>query len=482
VDLGLPEWAHHQLVVTSVYESAAAIARAVSAGEITAGAVIQDHLDAIDRSSGLNAFICVDADGALRAAELLDRRIAAGKRAGPLAGVPVAVKDLIDKAGLTTTCGSSFYRQVAEETAPVLRRLEKAGAIIVGKTGLHEFAFGFSSENPWWGAVRNPWDPSTSPGGSSGGSAVAVAAGMAVVGVGTDTGGSVRAPASLCGVVGLKVTHGRVPLTGVFPVASSLDTVGHNTRTVADAVAAYRVMAGDHPDDPWSAPRRVTLPRGPADLSKLRFAVPLPWVGRPLAPEVREGFRFALESLASAGATVEHVHAPGVGMSALLQPSMYPEVAAVHRAWMQSHPEKYGPEVRDRLQQALATTTDDLLRGLTWRAQLRHAIDRLLVGYDALLTPTTAVLRKEIGVDMVSTENGLHSYLGALSGFTAPVNHSGHPALALPLAAPVAFANDPPPSLQLIGRHWGEHLLLEIGLGIEGAGIAGFRRPAYPTG
>ena len=482
MDLGIPQWAHHHLVVTVVYESAAAIAKAVSTGETTARAVIRDHLDAIDRGRGLNAFITVDADGALKAAELLDRSIAAGKRAGSLAGVPVAVKDLIDKAGLPTTCGSGFYKQVAEETAPVLRRLEKAGAIVVGKTGLHEFAVGFSSENHWWGAIRNPWDPSTSPGGSSGGSAVAVAAGMAVIGVGTDTGGSVRAPASLCGVVGLKVTHGRVPLTGVFPVASSLDTVGHNTRTVADAAAAYRVMAGDDPGDPWSAPRRVNLPRGPADLTRLRFAVPLPWITRPLAPEVREGFRFALESLAAAGATVEHVHAPDVGMSPLLQPSMYPEVAAVHRAWMESHSERYGPDVRDRLQQALATNADDLIRGLAWRARLRHAIERLLTKYDALLTPTTAVLRKEIGNDMVSTEDGLCPYLGALSGFTAPVNHSGHPALALPLAAPVAFANDPPPSLQLIGSCWGEHLLLEIGLGIEQAGIAGFRRPAYPAG
>jgi aspartyl-tRNA(Asn)/glutamyl-tRNA(Gln) amidotransferase subunit A len=234
VDLDLPAATKRDLVVSRLPATAAAIAAAVGSGEVTATEVVAAYLEAIGRSGELNAFTQVDAEGALAAAAGLDQRRAAGTLPGLLAGVPVALKDIIDQAGRPTTCGSSFYWRQAETSATVAQRLEAAGAVIVGRTGLHEFAFGFSSENPWWGPVRNPWDPTTSPGGSSGGSAAAVAAGLAPVGIGTDTGGSVRVPAALCGLVGLKVTHGRVPLTGVFPLAPSLDTVGPLATTVAD--------------------------------------------------------------------------------------------------------------------------------------------------------------------------------------------------------------------------------------------------------
>ena len=203
-------------------------------------------------------------------AEELDRRIAAGEDVGPLAGIPIGLKDLIDQAGIPNTNGAAFEPAVPDTSATVVDRLEAAGAVIIGRTGLHEFAFGFTSENEHFGPVRNPWDTDLSPGGSSGGSAAAVAAGIVPAAIGTDTGGSVRVPAALCGVVGLKVTHGRVPLTGVTPLAPSLDTVGPITRTVADAAAVYAAIAGDDPHDPWAAPvpvDRAGEPRDPSTIS-----------------------------------------------------------------------------------------------------------------------------------------------------------------------------------------------------------------------
>jgi len=179
---------------------------------------------------------------------------------GALAGVPIALKDLIDHAGRPNTAGSSYPAITPDASAPAVARLEAADAVIIGRTGLHEYAFGFSSENHWFGPVRNPWDLDLSPGGSSGGSAAAVAAGLAAGALGTDTGGSVRVPAALCGVVGLKVTHGRVPLRGVFPLGPSIDTVGPIGRSVVDIARLYETIAGFDPGDPWSAPRPVVPP------------------------------------------------------------------------------------------------------------------------------------------------------------------------------------------------------------------------------
>ena len=235
------------------------ISLTVRNGTRTASDVVEEYVEvARVRNPDLNAFTEIDRDGALRQASLIDE----GTRTGPLAGVPIALKDLIDHTGHVTTAGSAFYRHQPAASATVVDRLEAAGAIIMGRTGLHEFAFGFSSENPWFGPVRNPWNTDLSPGGSSGGSAVAVAAGMSPAAIGTDTGGSVRVPAALCGIVGLKVTHGRIPLTGIFPLAGSLDTVGPLALTTGDARLLYEAMKGFDRSDPWSAPRGQTSPTG----------------------------------------------------------------------------------------------------------------------------------------------------------------------------------------------------------------------------
>ncbi len=446
--------------------SAAALAAAVRSGETSAREVAAEHLDRADAAQArLNAFTAIDAARTLAAARLVDARVAAGDDPGPLAGVPVAVKDLFDEEGLPTTAGSGFYREMAAGNAAAVARLEAAGAVMLGRTGLHEFAFGFSSENHWWGPVRNPWDPGLSPGGSSGGSAAAVAAGIAPLALGTDTGGSVRVPAALCGITGLKVTHGRVPLDGVFPLAPSLDTVGPLATTVADAALMFQVLADEDP-----------VPPSGAQLRGLRVAVPVPWTSVPLDPVIDAAFRAALDRLADLGCRVDTVDV-ALDYPGMLTEAFGPEVAEVHRRWFPARRDEYGPDVAERLDGVFAVTPEQHAAAREWRVGVREAFDRTLTSADVLATPATAVRRKAIGVDTVDLAGREVFYRPELSRFSALVNQGGHPALALPLLTGQGGA-EPPPSLQLVGPHGGEHRLLAIGLALEDAGVAGYREPS----
>ncbi len=428
--------------------------------------------EALDRSeaSPHNAYTLIDRGGALERAAVIDAEVAKGVDPGPLAGVPVALKDLIDQEGLPTTCGSGFYREIPARSATIVDRLEAAGAVIVGRTGLHEFAYGFSSENHWFGPVRNPWDLDTSPGGSSGGSAVAVAASLTPVGIGTDTGGSVRVPAAMCAVVGLKVTHGRVPLTGVFPLAGSHDTVGPLARSVGDAALVYRQIAGYDPADPWSALRDVD---GPVDesLHGLRVGIPHPWLDNaPIEPRVAAAFDNALATLSDAGARVTDLNVPWLAPSPHISDAVSAQAAQVHRRWF-GH-ERYGPEVEERLAAAFAVTLDQYLDAQRWTAHFRNQAAALFHDVDVIVTPTAPATRKRIGE---STIGGVH-YVTVLSWFSSLVNHLGTPALTAPLRAPGA----PPPSLQLIGPWWSERRLLALGETLEGIGL--FETPHPPGG
>jgi len=456
------------------------IAHAVRSRRRSAVDVTQEHLAAAHAAQAtLNAFTLIDDDAALRAAADIDRRLAAQERVGPLAGVPVAIKDLIDHIGRPTTNGGSFEAAVASRSATSVERLEASGAVIIGRTGLHEFAFGFSSENHWFGPVRNPWDETLSPGGSSGGSAAAVAAGLCAAALGTDTGGSVRVPAALCGIVGLKVTHGRVPLTGVTPLAESIDTVGPLARSVADVAAIYAVIAGDDPLDPWSRPQGVIAPGAPVSLHHLRVGVPHPWADEPVSDSVRSAFDAALTAMADSGATIVHLDAAGLEFPGLLESAMYAEVAGVHRSRLAASADRYGPDVRRRLERALETGVDDYIAGLRWRSGIQAVATRALGQVDVLATPTVATTRKTIGDDRVEIGGEMVAYRPALSRFTALVNHLRFPALALPLPDHQA----PPASLQLIGSPWSEHHLLEIGAALETSGVVAVTRPpSWRTG
>lgn len=430
------------------------LAADVARGAVAAVDVAAIALDAAGADT-TNAFTSLDEHVAQHAA-IVDRAVAEGAPGGLLAGVPIAVKDVIDHAGRTTTAGSTFYRSEAGITAPALHRLETAGAVVIGRTGLHEFAFGFSSENPWFGPVHNPWDHALSPGGSSGGSAAAVAAGIVPIALGTDTGGSVRVPAALCAVAGLKVTHGRIPLDGVFPLVPSLDTVGAIARTLDDLEVATRIMAGD--DHPWET-----------EDSPVRLLVPLHWVDTAaLTHGTREAFGSFLAAAADTGIAVEERDLVDLGPSPLQGALIGPEVAAIHREW-RNEGLPYGADVGERIDAALAVGPEEVDEALRWQLRLIEAMDAATADGALLVTPTVAAMDKRIGEDIIEG----HHYRSLLSWFTAPVNTSGCPALSMPVAGPGRM-----PSIQLIGPRWSEARLLNTARILEERGLLGVNAPA----
>lgn len=414
---------------------------------------VQKALDSAHASQGtLNAFTYLDDDRALARAAEIDEAISAGGDPGPLAGMPVGLKDLIDHEGRTTTAGSAFYRKQATASAPVVTRLEEAGAVIIGRTGLHEFAFGFSSENPHFGPVRNPWDAGTSPGGSSGGSGAAVAAGITPISIGTDTGGSVRVPAALCACFGLKVSHGRIPLDGVFPLALSVDTVGPLADSIANLSLAYRVMSMDQTEE--------------SATSTLRLGIPQPWFDQaPMEDRVARAFQTLLDDLRGMGHTVSEVEMPDVVPAPELIHAISEEINRVH-AEFRERGLVYGPDVARRLDDCAAVTPDQSQAGLEWQRMIRARFATALQGVDLLITPTSPVTRKEIGNDSI----GDRHYRAVLSWFTAIVNHALHPAIALPLTG----SGEPAVSLQAIGSLGSETRLIAFGRSLESAGVVGF--------
>lgn len=438
--------------------TAAEVAKAVAMGSLSAQSVAEQAVKRLQEAQDvLNPATLIDANRALQRAATIDELVAKGVEPGPLAGVPVVLKDIIDQAGRPTTCGSSFYSAVPEHAAVVVERLEAAGAVIVARTGLHEFAYGFSSENQWFGPVRNPWDPTTSPGGSSGGSATAVASGLAPIGIGTDTGGSVRVPAALTGTMGLKVTHGRIPTRGVFPLAPSLDTVGPIATNVADLALAYRVMAG------------VPAPPPGFSLTGIRLGIPIHWLEKgPTQGDVTSGFEKALDTLERLGVSVQPIEAPDLLPWGMIQELAGAEASHVHREFLEKGM-IYGDEVAQRLRMASAVTPSQYLDAQAWRSRLVEATADVFSKVDLLATPAVAALSKTIGVDEI---DGQH-YRPVLSWFSALVNHMACPAIALPLAGETT----PPVSLQLIAPWWREDRLLEAAALVEATGLVGFSPP-----
>jgi aspartyl-tRNA(Asn)/glutamyl-tRNA(Gln) amidotransferase subunit A len=388
--------------------------------------------------------------------------------------VPIGLKDLIDQAGLPNTKGGSFPVEPSESSATVVRRLGNAGAVIIGRTGLHEFAFGFTSENDWFGPVRNPWDLDTSPGGSSGGSGAAGAAGVVPIAIGTDTGGSVRVPAALCGVFGLKVTHGRVPVSGVYPLAPSLDTVGPIAGTVPDLGAAYIAMAGDDPADPWSQPVPVDSIPKDIDPSDLRFGVVKQWISPPHTAEVSDGMDRFLSDAAALGIDIVEIDEPGLATTMSVAAAFGPEVTAVHGERLASDPDGYSPETAARLANAALATVGDLITALEWKSAARATLGRSFAsGIDALVAPTVGGMRKIIGDEDMDLDGERVFHRTLLSTFSSPINQIGAPAIA----APVPSTGTPPVSVQLVGPHWGESRLLAIATTLESAGVLGITTP-----
>lgn len=429
-----------------------------------------------DSQPTINAFIAITAEQAMEQARAAERMLARGGRT-PLLGIPVTLKDLFDQHGVPTTAGSSLRRDAfAEADAPVVRRMFEAGAISLGKTNLHECAYGITNDNPHFGAVHNPWDRTRIPGGSSGGAGAAVAAGIGPVAMGSDTGGSIRIPAALCGVVGLKPTYGRVPKAGVFPLSASLDHAGPLARTVADAASTLECIAGPSPDDPTSAARpvdRYTEALG-RQIGGLRVGV-IEQHMRDLAPEVGAAVEAAIGALSRLGAHVRRVSWPDYDDVRPAQSAIqYAEASAVHRASLEAHPEAYGDDVRQRLQEGLAVLAVDYIAAFEKQRRLKASIADLLREVDVLAGPTVPIPAQPIG-QLTLVFNGAETTVRAqLTRFTWPYNITGLPAISVPCG----FTSEGLPiGLQLGTRAFEEMTLLQAAHAYEQATEWHVRRP-----
>ncbi len=354
------------------------LARMIASKAVSPVEVVRAHLERITALDGtLRAYLTVCDEAALVAARAAESALVAGRSMGPLHGVPIALKDLYDTAGVRTTGGSTILAdRVPEADATVVRRLREAGAIVLGKLHMVEFAYGPEGLNAHHGSPRNPWDAAAErmPGGSSSGSGVAVAAGLAPAALGSDTGGSIRIPASLCGITGLKPTYGRVSRAGVLPLAWSMDHVGPMTRTVADAALLLRVMAGYDPADASTSVLPVPDYLGAlsGEVKGLRVGLLRRFFLESATPEVRAAVETAARALEKAGAIVDEVALPAVvHVGAASYAVVASEALAYHTGWLKSRPDDYDPEVRTRLQLGAFVTGAHYVRGQQVRALVR---------------------------------------------------------------------------------------------------------------
>ncbi|MGH9501516.1 MAG: amidase [Terriglobales bacterium] len=421
----------------------------------------------------LNAFITVTVESALADARQAEAEIQQGRWRGPLHGIPLAVKDLIDTAGVRTTAASSLFKdRIPAEDAEIVRRLKAAGAILLGKQNLHEFAYGGSSMISAFGEVRNAWNPEYIAGGSSGGSATAVAAGLGYGAIGTDTAGSVREPAALCGVVGLKPTYGRVSARGVIPLSISLDHVGPIARTVADVAVLLAALAGYDAGDKTSVnvPVEDYVAAVRRDFQPLRVGVPRKFFFEELDPEVASAIDHALSGLASWGAEIRDIDLP-VPTSRILQGA---ESYAFHADFVARSPGLYLPETLRRIRSGQNVSSEALLESHRELEEARHDIATVFAGVDVMITATTPIPAPSIA-ELKQNPDLLRPRELMLLRNTRPINVWGLPAISVPCGFTEGGL---PIGLQIIGPHWGEARILQLAHAYEQATAWQKRKPA----
>ena len=416
----------------------------------------------------LNAFITVTSDLALRQAHQAEREIVKGRYRGALHGIPIAIKDLFYTRGIRTTAGSKILRNfVPPENATVVNRMRAAGTILLGKTNLHEFAFGATNVNPHYGPVHNPWDPDRISGGSSGGSAAAVSAGLCLASLGTDTGGSIRLPAAACGIVGLKPTFGLVPTHGVIPLSFSLDHVGPLCRCVEDAALVLGVITGqDAPS--LRSPRpggKATFFPSPKRIRRLRVGVPKHYFFDRLQREVRYRVLTAHSTLEKMGAEIQEVKLEGIQDTVdLAADIIFPEAMTFHWKWLSKRPGDYGEDLRTRMQSRSSQTAVTYLQALQRRQQYSDSFKKAMESVDVLAVPTIPIVAPRIEEGEVKIGRWIENVRVALLRLTFPGNLSGLPAISIPCG----FSSEKLPiGLQLIGRRLEEATLLRAAYAYE---------------
>jgi aspartyl-tRNA(Asn)/glutamyl-tRNA(Gln) amidotransferase subunit A len=436
--------------------------------ELSPVELVDAALARIERwNPGLNVFLTIVAENARRKARVAERAIRRGTASGPLHGIPISLKDNFWTRGIRSTAGSKILANfVPGEDSDVASQLARSGAILLGKTNMHEFAYGITNENPHYGPVRNPWAQERISGGSSGGSAVAVATGMGFASMGTDTGGSIRIPASLCGIVGLKPTYGLVSVAGVVPLAETLDHAGPLARSVTDACIMLQAVAGKYPKGtpaPDYRKLRKSIPR------RFRLGWPKQYFFDRVDAEVRQAIDAAAKTLKSLGARIEEVSLPHLAES--VEPSTNIAMAEATRyhqsqGYFPARAAEYGEDVRKRLEMGREVRAVDYLNALAVKRKIEKEFRAAFTRVDVIVAPALPIAAPRLGENEVMIEGENETVRSALVRLNRPANLTGDPAISIPCGFTRAGL---PIGLQLIGLQWSEARLLAIALAYEDA-------------
>jgi aspartyl-tRNA(Asn)/glutamyl-tRNA(Gln) amidotransferase subunit A len=413
----------------------------------------------------INAYLTITADAALAQAGQAEKEISRGHYRGVLHGIPISLKDLFYTRGIRTTAGSKILKRfVPKENATLVNRLLECGCVFLGKTNLHEFAFGSTNVNPHYGPVRNPWDTGRISGGSSGGSAASVVSAQALASFGTDTGGSIRIPSAACGCVGLKPTYGRVPMTGIIPLAGSLDHAGPLSRCVMDAAFLLNAVAEPRlwNTDPVRAASKVRN-----GVKSFRIGIPRQYFFDHIRADVRNAVLAAIGIFEQLGAKITELNLTGMEETAALASEITGDEAfAYHEKWLKQRPQDYGKDVRLRLEQSSKTTAALYIGAQQKRLAYSERLDRALSRVDILLAPTLPITAPGIEQREIRIGNAVEDTRTALLRLTRPGNLSGLPAISIPCG----FSSEELPiGLQLIGRRFEETTLLRAAYAYEQA-------------
>ncbi len=450
----------------TIQEAAAALrARKVSSVELTTAALAR--IRALNPK--LNAIQTLTEEPALESARQADLELAKGIDFGPLHGIPIAVKDVFETHGVRTTCGSKLFADfVPDRDAAVVEKLDEAGAVLLGKTGMHELAFGITSNNPHFGAVRNPWDPACIPGGSSGGSGSAVGSEMVFMAMGTDTGGSIRIPAAFCGTVGLKPTFGRVSRYGVMPLDFSLDHMGPLTRSVRDAALTLQALAGYDPRDETSSRRPVGsyTPEVACGIPNLRIGWPQNFYFDNIDPAVAAGVKSMALAAEKAGATIVPIRVPDVAaVNIVARLILLAEASSVMEPFLNRR-DDFGADVLALFDQGRFIPATDYINALRLRRSIQREFRALWETVDCLFTPTAPIGAPKIGQTTVESGGEPEDVRLASTRLVRAVNLLGLPALSMPCGLD---AGGMPVSLQIIGKPFDEATILRVGATLEDA-------------
>jgi aspartyl-tRNA(Asn)/glutamyl-tRNA(Gln) amidotransferase subunit A len=463
-------------MIDQAFLSIGELVERLDGGELSSREATEAQLARIAAIDGsLNAYITVMAEQALAAADRADAQRQNGER-GPLLGVPLAVKDLFATAGVRTTAGSRVLAgSIPETTATAVQRLEEAGAVILGKTNMMEFAYGYP--HPDYGETRNPWDTTRTAGGSSGGSAAAVTAGLAYGALGSDTGGSIRSPAAYCGIVGLKPTYGRVSRHDVVPLAWSLDHCGPLTRTARDCAIIFDAIAGYDPRDPASAqqPFTPTLPEATGDVRSLRVGIVEQFFERHVEPEIGELARQAVQALEGLGVALEPVtfsFVPLIGPA--IMPIIQAEATSYHWKTLLERPEDFGPDIRENLRLGALVLAKDYLDAQRVRRLITEEVTAALTRFDALVFPTQPIVAPPLDAYQVAGAADA-DVLDVEIGHTGLANLTGHPAISVPCGKTSAGL---PVGIQFTGRPFDEATILRLAHGWEQLSGLGQQHPS----